>query len=139
MSDKRRQARGVPSYRVVAYELSGGRETVLMDATGAGSVACVGTTRNGRMRGELGHGGPIALREQIALLIADNPTGRSDQAPREPPAPDPEEKGANSIRRGLRRAGRRPRMLAVCSQRRRRRHTARSAPRRPASLRTTGS
>jgi hypothetical protein len=63
-------ARPAPRYRVVVYEHDAGREVEVMNATGAGFIAAVGTIRDGAMEGELGDGGPRALTEHIALLIA---------------------------------------------------------------------
>lgn len=74
-ADKKR-ARRPPRYRVVAYELRDERATVVMDATGAGFVAAVGTiVAEGTMRGELGGAGPADLQAHIALLIANESEG----------------------------------------------------------------
>jgi hypothetical protein len=63
------------SYRVVVYELNAHQPIVVMDATGVGFVAAVGTiTRPGRMTGELNRGGPPALIEHLALLVANQLT-----------------------------------------------------------------
>lgn len=66
-------------YRVVCYELSGEREEVVIDATGAGFIAATATIQAGVMDGELASAGPQALQEHIALMIAndDQIAGRS--------------------------------------------------------------
>jgi hypothetical protein len=63
-------------YRVVAYELRAGAETVVMDSTGEGFIAATGTiVRPGRMTVEVGTGGPQLIQEHLAQLIADEPQG----------------------------------------------------------------
>ncbi len=59
-------------YRVVCYELLGGRESIVMDATGEGFVAATGSISSGTMRGELSGAGPPELQAHIALMIAND-------------------------------------------------------------------
>jgi hypothetical protein len=62
-------------YRVVAYELRAGTETVVMDSTGEGFIAATGTIiRTGHMTIEVGSGGPQLIQEHLAQLVADEPT-----------------------------------------------------------------
>ncbi len=65
-----RNDRASPRYRVVCYERAPEGERVLMDATGEGFIAAVGTISAVRMAGEIGRGGPTDVQEHIALLIA---------------------------------------------------------------------
>ena len=61
-------------YRVVAYELRAGTETVVMDSTGDGFIAATGTiVHAGRMTVEIGSNGPKLIQEHLADLIADEP------------------------------------------------------------------
>lgn len=71
-----KRARRAPRYRVVAYELEGEHATVVMDASGDGFVAAVGTIlAEGRMQGEFGGAGPADVQAHIALLIANESEG----------------------------------------------------------------
>ena len=72
MASPRRTPGSRPRYRVVCYELAGGRESVVMEATGEGFVAATGTMSGGRMRGELSGAGPSELQAHIALMIANH-------------------------------------------------------------------
>jgi hypothetical protein len=65
-------ARPARRYRVVCYELSGDRQQVLMDATGAGFIAATGVISAGRLKGELASAGPRQLQAHLALRIASD-------------------------------------------------------------------
>jgi hypothetical protein len=74
MTTPRARPRTPVHYRVVAYELRAGTETVVMDSTGEGFIAATGTVvRTGRMTVEVGSSGPDLIQEQLAQLVADEP------------------------------------------------------------------
>jgi hypothetical protein len=76
VSHRHREPRPSVRYRVVVYELTDDAETVAMDSTGTSFVAATGTvTPAGRMIGDIGGGGPEDIQEQLAELIAQEPTG----------------------------------------------------------------
>jgi hypothetical protein len=59
-------------YRVVAYELDAGAETLVMDSSGDGFIAATGTiVHTGRMTVEIGSGGPKLIQEHLADLITE--------------------------------------------------------------------
>lgn len=66
-------------YRVLVYELGAAEPAVVMDATGEGFVAAVGTFLPGeQMAGQVGRGGPGDLIAHIALYVAEElPGGHS--------------------------------------------------------------
>ena len=66
-------------YRVVVTELVDDQPRVVMDATGAGFHAAVADLRRDRLIGEHGAGGDPHLRQHLAELIADHPTGTYNQ------------------------------------------------------------
>jgi hypothetical protein len=72
MSMAERAARPDLRYRVVCYELSGYREQLVMDATGAGFIAATGVLSAGRLKGELMSAGPRELQLHLALRIASD-------------------------------------------------------------------
>lgn len=72
MSTAKRAASPKLRYRVVCYELSGDREQVVMDATGAGFIAATGVLSAGRLKGELASAGPHELQVHLALRIASD-------------------------------------------------------------------
>jgi hypothetical protein len=74
MTTPRARPRTPVHYRVVAYELRAGTETVVIDSTGEGPIAATGTVaRTGRMTVEVGSSGPDLIQEQLAQLVADEP------------------------------------------------------------------
>ena len=72
MAEHRRTATPARRYRVVCYDLEGNHQQVVMDATGAGFVAAVGTIDDGVLRGELSSAGPHELQAHLALAIAND-------------------------------------------------------------------
>lgn len=59
-------------YRIVCYERSGSEERVVMDESGEGFIAAVGTISAGRLRGELLSAGSEELQAHLALRIASD-------------------------------------------------------------------
>lgn len=75
MSERRTQAPTPIRYRLIAYELRGDIETVVMDSTGDGFVAATGAIiETGRMTVEIGGGGPQPIQQHLADLVAEQPT-----------------------------------------------------------------
>lgn len=62
-------------YRLLAYELHGDGETVVIDSTGDGFLAATGAIiETGRMTVEIGGGGPQLIQQHLADLVAEEPT-----------------------------------------------------------------
>jgi hypothetical protein len=60
-------------YRVVCYEIEGGEQTVILDATAQGFIAVTGTIdQDNTMRGEGTRAGPLVLQKRILALIASD-------------------------------------------------------------------
>lgn len=60
-------------YRIVCYELEDDHETIILDATARAFIAVTGTIdKDGTMRGEGTHAGPLTIRQRLARLIADD-------------------------------------------------------------------
>lgn len=75
MSERRTRAPTPIRYRLIAYELRGDIETVVMDSTGDGFVAATGAIiETGRMTVEIGGGGPQPIQQHLADLVAEQPT-----------------------------------------------------------------
>lgn len=74
MSERRAPAPTPIRYRLIAYELRGDIETVVMDSTGDGFVAATGAIiETGRMTVEIGGGGPQPIQQQRADLVPEEP------------------------------------------------------------------
>ena len=71
-----------PRYRIVAHELIGDTETVIMDATGANFIAAVGTINGEHLNGQLGHAGDPHELEHVADLITNTFTRKPKRRPR---------------------------------------------------------
>jgi hypothetical protein len=84
MGASRPQAKGAGRYRVVCYEeLAGAGWRVLLDATGEGYVAAVGTISGSTLTGEIAGAGPRATQAHLELLIASDPEiGQASAGPR---------------------------------------------------------
>jgi hypothetical protein len=75
MSGRRAPAPTPIRYRLIAYELRGEIETVVMDSTGDGFVAATGALiETGRMTVEIGAGGPQPIQQHLADLVAEEST-----------------------------------------------------------------
>ena len=72
-------------YRVICYELTDGRETLIIDSTDDGFIAATGSIHNAVMQAELAHAGPHELQAHLALMIANDDQLNSDRQPKRKP------------------------------------------------------
>jgi hypothetical protein len=66
---------GEHRFRVVVYAIEEGNERVVMEGTGTGHHAAVGYFDGKKVVGKHSVGGPPAVLNALAQLIADYPTG----------------------------------------------------------------
>jgi hypothetical protein len=74
-----------PRYRVLAYQIEGHQQRLLMDSTGTGFIAATATLANAIMSADVANEGPRELQAHLAILISriqDDLDAEHDQRPR---------------------------------------------------------